>query len=143
MTKVPSNPDIEEWLSSCARSYRLLTVAEYKELARAWKAAFEALYTEGRVRWSARAEVGVRDFLPCDGYIFNLPDYQHQPSTHGPGTTVFAYHAQGLIEVDLLVANELDAILTDDPMSFTFLGTHEHESMCHPALIIRSSTHSD
>lgn len=143
MTTIPSHPDIEGWLSAHARSFRLLTVAEYRDLARTWKAAFEPLFIERRVRWAARAEIGIRAYLPCTGYVFSLPGYPHQPSTHERGSPLFAYHVDHLTEIDLRVAHDLDAIIADERMSFTFLGTHEHDSMGQPALMINRSAKAE
>jgi hypothetical protein len=124
---------IEAWLRSSSAEFRSLSQKEYAVLVRRWRSTFEQILVANECRRGNSAEEAVERKLPCDVFVFSVPGCRLLPaSTDARFDPAYAYAAGDLGNLDLEMANSADAIIVDQSLTFTFLGTHEAGGLAHP-----------
>lgn len=127
------NSAIEIFCDEHGIEWELLSDQEYKSLLKDWRASFEKLIFEKNGIKGDSAVECLKQRLPLDFYIFNMPDNRYFGVRSREPKNTFAYRVFSLNIIDRELFNREEVIMCDIDILVTSIFNHEAPYM-HPEL---------
>lgn len=130
---VRRNSAVEIFCDEHGIEWTLLSDQEYKSLLNGWRASFETSIFEKNVIKGDLAVECLKQRLPLDAYIFNMPNNKYFGIQSSEPKNTFAYKIFNLNIIDRELFNREEVIVCDTDILITSIFNHEAPYM-HPEL---------